>query len=274
MFAALFSHSFSLNYYWHFVVIIIILCLASSANYTINEWLDRDSDKNHPTKFTRPAALGFIEGKYVLIQYIVLSTLSLIFSSIINIKFLFLTFTFLLLGISYNVKPLRTKDRIILDVISESANNPVRFLFGWYVVSPNFPPSSALFGYWASGAFLMTLKRYGEKKQFSGNNEMTQSQLAKYRISLSIYTQQQLFSMALFFAILSASFFGIFLSKYSPLMVMAIPSTAMTFVEYFRLSELPDSPAQHPELLYKERKLLLWASSVILLCFIAIGFER
>ena len=34
----------------------------------------------------------------------------------------------LLMGIAYNVPPLRTKDRPYLDVLSESVNNPLRLL--------------------------------------------------------------------------------------------------------------------------------------------------
>ena len=45
----------------------------------------------------------------------------------------------------YNLKPLRLKDVFLIDVILESANNPLRFLMGWSVLLPEFyPPSSII----------------------------------------------------------------------------------------------------------------------------------
>ena len=39
------------------------------------------------------------------------------------------------MGVVYNVKPLRSKDLPIFDVLSESVNNPIRFLIGWYLMN-------------------------------------------------------------------------------------------------------------------------------------------
>jgi hypothetical protein len=41
---------------------------------------------------------------------------------------------FALQGIVYNVRPLRTKDKPYLDVISESINNPLRLTIGWAMI--------------------------------------------------------------------------------------------------------------------------------------------
>ena len=60
---------------------------------------------------------------------------------------------FLLIGIIYNVPPFRTKDIPYLDVLSESLNNPLRFILGWHMIIDSFPPSSILISYWMGGAF-------------------------------------------------------------------------------------------------------------------------
>ena len=36
------------------------------------------------------------------------------------------------MGCLYNIPPIRTKDHAYVDVLSESINNPIRFLVGWY----------------------------------------------------------------------------------------------------------------------------------------------
>ena len=41
--------------------------------------------------------------------------------------------------------PVRTKDRAYLDVLSESVNDPLRLLMGWFAIIPDaLPPSSLI----------------------------------------------------------------------------------------------------------------------------------
>ena len=69
------------------------------------------------------------------------------------------------MAVLYNVKPFRTKDRLYLDVVSESINNPIRLALGWFVVtSVPLPPSSLTMGYWMLGAYLMGVKRLAEMR--------------------------------------------------------------------------------------------------------------
>ena len=53
------------------------------------------------------------------------------------------------MGCFYNIPPARTKDVPYLDVLTESINNPLRMLLGWYAVtSVLVPPVSLLVSYW------------------------------------------------------------------------------------------------------------------------------
>src|SRR5450631_1714232 len=47
------------------------ICVAS-ANYVINEWLDREFDKFHPTKFRRSAVQRNLKREYVLLEWVIL----------------------------------------------------------------------------------------------------------------------------------------------------------------------------------------------------------
>ena len=51
--------------------------MIASANYVINEWLDADFDKYHPTKSLRPAVTGVLNGKIVIFEYIALAVAAL-----------------------------------------------------------------------------------------------------------------------------------------------------------------------------------------------------
>src|SRR5271165_1945764 len=68
-----------------------------------------------------------------------------------------------IMGCVYNIPPVRTKDVPYLDVLTESINNPLRMLLGWYAVtSVLVPPVSLLLSYWMIGCYFMALKRFSE----------------------------------------------------------------------------------------------------------------
>jgi hypothetical protein len=47
-------------------------------------------------------------------------------------------------GIIYNIKPLRSKDRPYVDVLTESVNSPLRLMIGWAMVDPSTLPPLAI----------------------------------------------------------------------------------------------------------------------------------
>ena len=246
------SPSLSVDLVLRVVIGILSTGFIASANYTINEYLDAEFDKLHPLKRERPAARGDIQAKFVLVQYICLAIAGFAAALTISPYFFASSVALLLMGLVYNVRPLRTKDRVILDVISESVNNPLRFLLGWFcVTSAAFPPSSALLSYWAGGAFLMTMKRYAEYRQIADP-----AVAGSYRRSFAFYTERSLLVMAFFYALNTTFFLGIFLIKYRIEFVLLFPLLSLLFVEYFSMSMGDGSTAYAPEKLYKERRLM------------------
>ena len=106
---------------------VLATCLIASANYVINEWLDAQFDKFHPVKKYRPAVVKNLSVRIVYLEYVILAIMGLLMAYYINIPFLFCELLLLIMGLLYNVEPIRTKDKIYLDVLSESINNPIRF---------------------------------------------------------------------------------------------------------------------------------------------------
>jgi 4-hydroxybenzoate polyprenyltransferase len=248
------------------------LCLIASANYTINEYLDAPFDRFHPLKKNRPGAQKLLDGKLVFAQYLVLIAVGCGVAAIINLPFLLTSVILLLMGIAYNVPPLRTKDKIYLDVLSESINNPLRFLLGWFLVARDVvPPSSVLIAYWMGGAFLMGIKRYAEYRRIAAPDLA-----ALYRRSFARYTEQSLLLSSFFYALCSSFFMAIFLVKYRIELVFTFPLFSALFTWYLALGMRPESAAQAPEKLYREVPLLVFAGFVflvaILLTFIRLPF--
>ncbi len=236
-------------------------CFIASANYVINEWLDAEFDKFHPTKKFRPVVSQNMKFSLVMLEYAVCIVIGLGLSLIVNIPFLLTEVWLLVMGVLYNVKPIRTKDIVFLDVLSESVNNMIRLLLGWFIVCDNvYPPSSILVGYWMAGAFLMAVKRYAEYRMIN-NPELAGS----YRKSFAKYTEATLLCSSFFYALCATFLIGIFLLKYRIEYIVAIPVLFYLFCYYLYIAHKPDSAAQKPEKLFREKKLMLLVGILILL---------
>ncbi len=246
------------------ILAIISVCLITSANYTINEWLDAEFDKFHPLKSGRPSVLGHIEYKFVLLQYVVLASVGLVSAYFVSTMYLVTSFVLLYMGFMYNVLPFRTKDRVYLDVLSESVNNPLRLLLGWFIVVYTFlPPSSLLIAYWMGGAFLMAVKRYAELRLIS---DKTTAEL--YRKSFKYYTENSLLVSILFYAMVFGFFFGVFMIKYRIEFLLSFPFFAILFAWYLQMGMGKDSVAQRPEKLFKETSFMMYCLFLIVLLVI------
>jgi 4-hydroxybenzoate polyprenyltransferase len=243
--------------------------LIASANYVINEWLDRDFDKFHPVKKHRPSVTMGLDSRKIYLEYVLLCICGLGLASTLGIYFLSVSICLLAMGFLYNVKPFRTKDKPYLDVLSESVNNPIRLLLGWFVVSGSlFPPSSLLLTYWMGGAFLMGIKRYSEYR-FIGNP----ANAGQYRKSFCTYTESTLLVSSFLYAICAAFFGGVFLVKHKVELVLAFPLFSILFAWYFFIGLKPESAAQYPERLYKERSFLAYVTFVVLCTLILIKVD-
>jgi decaprenyl-phosphate phosphoribosyltransferase len=243
------------------LLVLLVTSLAASANYTLNELLDAESDKHHPSKRQRPIPMGLVSVPLAVLQYIILAFVSLAMAYLLGNFILSTIAVFLVLGLAYNVPPIRTKDRVYLDVISESANNAVRLVLGWAVVIPDaFPPSSIVLAFWLGGAYLMAVKRYAEVRQI-GDPAVA----ARYRESFGRYTEEKLLLSALFYAMNTAFFIAVFLLKYRIEFVVSFPMIALMFAWYLAIGMQPESIAQTPEHLYRQKGFLALIGSIVML---------
>ena len=237
------------------VLAFIATSFIASANYVINEWLDAKFDKFHPVKKNRPVVVSGLRFGFVMLEYVILLVAGLALSFCINRNFGVTALVLLIMGIVYNVEPFRTKDIPYLDVLSESVNNMLRLLLGWFVIAHSaLPPSSLAIGYWMGGAFLMATKRFAEYRMI-GNPDVAQH----YRKSFKKYTEASLMSSAFAYALLSTFLTGVFLIKYRVGLVVSIPFLVALFAKYVAISYRADSAAQKPEKLYREKGLMILA---------------
>src|ERR1019366_6952741 len=238
------------------VACLFVAMALSAANYTINEWLDAPFDAMHPTKRARPAVQTTMSAGVVFAQYILLTSVGMLAAHTLGYSFSSVAIVFAIFGVIYNVRPIRAKDRAFLDVIVESLNNPLRFLFGWFAVTPHVaPPASILLAYWFGGAFLMAAKRVSEHRAIveAGGT----ASLAAYRPSFAVYTQSSLVTSCLVYAQGFALMMAIFLLKYRIEYLVVIPLFIALFAAYMRLALTPDSAAARPEELMRQPAMLI-----------------
>jgi 4-hydroxybenzoate polyprenyltransferase len=132
-----------------FVLALVATCLIASSNYVLNEILDGPTDRLHPKKRNRPVPSGRVKLPLAYAEWIVLGIAGVTLAATVNLYFAAAGLSLWILGVTYNVPPIRTKEWPYIDVVSESANNAVRLLLGWFaLVTTAVPPVSLALSYW------------------------------------------------------------------------------------------------------------------------------
>lgn len=247
-------------------IVLLGLCsavLVASANYILNEWLDRAFDAFHPDKSNRPAVTARMSPWPVWGGYAGCSLAGLALALQVGPVFFATSLLFWLSGVIYNVQPLRTKDLPYLDVLSESVNNPIRLMLGWSMIDPaSVAPASLLLAYWMGGAFLMGAKRLSEYREIAAGPGVRV--LHRYRRSFRHYTQERLIVSCFVYALLSTLLIGFFLVKYRIEYLVGCPFMIALFAHYLALSLRTGSVAQKPEKLFREKVLMALTGSAVL----------
>ncbi len=144
-------------------------------------------------------------------------------------------------------------------MLSESINNPLRMLAGWYMAGTlAFPPTSLLLSYWMVGCYFMAIKRYAEYRDIDDP-----ARAAAYRKSFSYYTLQRLLVSIVFYASAAMLFLGAFVMRYRLELILAFPLIALVMAIYLGLAFKPESAVVNPEKLYREPVLM---GAVVGLC--------
>jgi len=263
----LFPNALELTSFSHFIKISLLAFALtwgiSTANYIVNEIVDAPFDIYHPTKRHRPYVKGEVHPLLFLFLHVILTVGCLLTAYYLFSWAFFLSLLLLLLaGFIYNIRPIRTKDVPFLDSVSESANNPIRFLIGWYAFAPSskWPPLTLLMAWWAFGNFLMIAKRLSEFR-------FLKDKASLYRASLKKYTKTNLLAGMISSVGLFYLFYIIFALQYQLESFLALGVILLIFIGViFRKTLQEKEVMEEPERLAKDKRFLF------LLLIILIGF--
>ena len=249
---------------WRITIGFLACTLIACSNYVLNEVLDAPYDKYHPAKSRRPAASGRVHIPLAYAQWLTMMAAGMLLGSLISWSFTAVCAGLWVMGCIYNIPPVRTKEIPYLDVLSESINNPLRMLMGWYMITDLVvPPISLLIAYWMIGAYFMALKRFSEYREIGDP-----IRAGEYRRSFRHYSEQSLLVSVTFYASAAMLFFGAFIARYHLELVIAFPFVALAMAVYFLLSFEKGSSVQHPEYLYREPRLMV----PVVICALALTF--
>lgn len=232
----------------------------STANYIVNEIADAPFDAFHPSKKNRPLVTGEISRGILLVAYLLMAAGALLMGAwLFSSRFVLSLAALLVAGLVYNVPPVRVKDIPILDSTVESANNPIRFLIGWYILPVPFPPACLLISWWAFGNFLMVGKRVAEKKF------LTAAESAGYRLSLKRYSLRMLVAFMLFSALVFLATFALFVWNQGWIPFLYILPLILIYLIMFMRKSLQDREgAEEPERLLKNPYFAVYTLFLIL----------
>ena len=251
---------------------LVATCLVTSSNYVLNEVLDAPFDRLHPTKQHRPVPSGRVSIPLAYAQWLALGITGVGVAGLVSAPLAFVMGALWVMGLVYNVPPIRSKDLPYVDVLSEAVNNPLRMLAGWFMVNPTgLLPGSLLVSYWMVGAYFMAIKRWAELRHFADAR-----QAAGYRKSFAFYSEERLLVSITFYGSAAMLFLGAFIMRYRLELILAFPLVALVMAVYLSLAFKHDSAAQSPEKLIREPALMaavIVCSAVIaILLFVDLPF--
>jgi 4-hydroxybenzoate polyprenyltransferase len=239
----------------------VAFCLASSAVYVYNDWIDRDADRHHPVKRSRPIAAGRLSAAAIAFIGLFCCAAAYALAAAIGPAMMFLISAYFGLNIAYTVW---LKHVVIADVFAIAGGFQLR-LFGG-TIGLGSPPSQWLLLCGFALTLLLALgKRRGELVT-PGHTGTTRSVLGDYSLELI----DQLLAIC---ATLTLAAYGLYTISPDTVAVhgardlpYTIPIVTYGVFRYLVILR-DDSDGDPSRLLFTDRQLqvtaLLWLAAVV-----------
>lgn len=240
----------------------ISLCLISSANYIINDIMDRKRDKEHPEKKFRPIASGKVKIFEALILGFITFIIGLTIASRLSSIFLLSVISIFILTLLYSVY---LKKILFLDIIIVSINFVIRAISGTFIINRVLSPWLILCPFFLA-LFLIVGKRQADLN-ILGASAFKHKEVLKY-YKKEINNILMIVSTTLL--IMSYSLYA-FLGEHKKLL-LTLPVAIYVILRYIYLVYSNSEIARKPNLIYKDKELvigiLIWALLVALILYL------
>jgi 4-hydroxybenzoate polyprenyltransferase len=173
---------FNREYFLTAVLGFIIFCLTSSIVYVINDIIDAEADRAHPTKRNRPIASGKVSPFQGGLLTAVLAIIVAILCIGLNTSFILLIVIYFLINILYSLK---LKHVVLLDIFSIAAGFLIRVLAGAVIIHVIVSSWLILTTMFIS-LFLAVMKRHSELELVAEDSTLpTRKVLASYSLNFA-----------------------------------------------------------------------------------------
>lgn len=158
----------------------IAFSLMSSSVYVVNDYLDRDSDRKHPTKRHRALASGAVSPAQGFSAAAVCMSLALLAAGFADVRVLILVLAYLIINIAYS---LNLKHQAVTDVFCIASGFMLRILAGTWGI--HIPPSGWLL---LTGMFITLFLGFAKRRAERADASSAQSR----RPVLDVYSPELL----------------------------------------------------------------------------------
>lgn len=232
----------------------LLLCMASSSIYIINDIVDVESDRQHPRKRFRPIASGQLPLALARIAAFVLPVVTLVLSLLLNQTLFLLIVIYLVLHIAY---AFRLKHIVIIDVLAIAAGYVLRVAAGTVVIHvANFSPWLYL-----SVALLALFLAIGKRRQ---ELLLLAEKAGTIRVTFEHYNLQLLDDMLRMVMVSVLMTYTLYtIETDSPslagsnLALLTIPFVLYAIFRYLYLMHVKGEGAAPEDVLFKDRPLLI-----------------
>jgi 4-hydroxybenzoate polyprenyltransferase len=244
-----------------------IFCALSGAVYLMNDVIDREQDRRHPLKATRPIASGALSVRAAVVTAVLLAVASIAASVALGPEFVGVAAAYLLLQFAYSAL---LKHLVILDVLAIAAGFTLRAVAGGAAIG--VPVSHWLVLCTTMLALFLALgKRRHELTLLTGDAAEHRRILGEY----SPYLLDQMISVVTASTLIAYAFYTISpetTEKFgTSLMSLTIPFPLYGIFRYLYLVHRKDRGGSPSDLLLEDRPLLAcigsWGAAVVLIVY-------
>lgn len=245
----------------------LLFCLLSSAVYIINDVLDIDADRNHPTKRLRPIPSGKLSLSAARRAVAVILLVVLPLAYLLSQDFALFVLGYFLLSLAYSVK---IKEIPILDVFALASFYVLRVAAGVVLIDvARFSPWLYVFTTFLS-LFLGIGKRRAEMKLLAESANSHRKVLQGYSIPLL----DQMIIIVVTVSIVTYSLYT-FSAPNLPenhAMMLTIPFVIYGVFRYLYLIQIENSGGAPEDILFTDRPLqvsiFLWGLAVVVVLYL------
>jgi len=222
-----------------------ILCMLSSANYIINDIIDKKRDQNHPEKNKRPIASGRISVSMAFTLALILDLVFLYFAYVLSIPFFICTLAIITITSIYSFG---LKNVIFLDNLLISSNFVLRTLSGIFLLKINM-------SYWVIlvifflASYLVYSKRLGDIE--------LKSQIGNHKLVLNEYSQINLNAIVVGNMFVIFVLYSLYCISTHVAMIFTLPIVLHGIYRHYYLIQTNKNIARRAELIFLDLGILI-----------------